>query len=97
MPTRISGETNASDISSRTNAPSISWGVMSSWNHCYIIEDKQCSILVIYFVHMRLDVNGSIFCTKDEKIDFEENKFNVRFGECSVFDVKRPINVESYV
>ena len=35
-----------------------------------------------------LKVNGSIFCTKNEKIGFEENKFNKfneRFGECSGF------------
>ena len=32
---------------------------------------------------MRLNVNGSIFCTKNKKIDFEENKFNERFGDCS--------------
>ena len=25
---------------------------------------------------------GPFFCTKNEKIDFEENKFNERFGEC---------------
>ena len=32
-----------------------------------------------------LKVNGSNFCTKNEKIGFEENKFNERFGECSGF------------
>ena len=35
--------------------------------------------------NMRLNVNGSIFCLKNEKIDFKENKFNERFGECSGF------------
>ena len=34
-------------------------------------------------MHMRFNGNGSILCTKNEKIDFEEKKFNVRFGECS--------------
>ena len=31
---------------------------------------------------MRLNIKGSIFCTKnDKKNDYEENKFNKRFGE----------------
>ena len=40
---------------------------------------------------------GPFFRTKNEKIDFEEKKFNERFGECSVFYIKRPINVESHM
>ena len=31
---------------------------------------------------------GPFFCTKNEKIDFEESQFNVRFGECSFFTSK---------
>ena len=51
-----------------------------------------------YFIHKRLNINGSIFfCTKNKEIDFEENKFNERFGECSDFYIKRPINVESHM
>ena len=30
-------------------------------------------------------INGSIFLTKNEEIDFEENKFNELFGEYSFF------------
>ena len=37
---------------------------------------------------------GPFFCTKNEKIDFEENKFNERFCECSSFYIKRPNNIE---
>ena len=41
---------------------------------------------------------GPIFCTKNEKIDFEENKFNERFGAFSgFFYIKRPINVEFHM
>ena len=40
---------------------------------------------------------GLFFCTTNEKIDFEENKFNERFGECSFFYIKRPVNVESHM
>ena len=45
---------------------------------------------------MRLNINGSIFCTKNEKNDFKEQKFNERFDERSFFYIKRPINVESH-
>ena len=37
------------------------------------------------------------FCTKNEKNDFEEKKFNERFGECSFFLHQKPINVESHM
>ena len=37
------------------------------------------------FIHMRRNVNESIFCKNNEKIDFEEKKLNAMFGECSVF------------
>ena len=33
---------------------------------------KVRSIIVSYFIHMRPNFNGSIFCTKNGKIDFEE-------------------------
>ena len=37
---------------------------------------------------------GPFFCTKNEKNDFEENKFNERFGECSgFFTSKDPITL----
>jgi hypothetical protein len=45
---------------------------------------------------MRLNVDGSNFCTKNKKITFEEKKFGERFGECSFFYIKRPINVDSH-
>ena len=35
---------------------------------------KVHSILVSYFIHMRLNINGSIFCTKNKEIDFEEKR-----------------------
>ena len=41
-------------------------------------------------------VMGPFFVQKTKKIDFEEKKFNVRFGECSFFYIKRPINIESH-
>ena len=47
----------------------------------------------MYYIMIKVD--GSISFTKNEKNDFEENKFDERFGECSVFYIKRPINVES--
>ena len=41
---------------------------------------------------------GPFFCTRNEKNDFKENKFNVKFGECLfVFYIKRPIKVESHM
>ena len=40
---------------------------------------------------------GPIVCTKNKKVDFEEKKFIERFGECSFFYIKRPINVESHM
>ena len=46
---------------------------------------------------MRLNVNGSIFCTKTEKKYFEDNELSERFDECSVFFLKRPINVDSHM
>ena len=60
---------------------------------------KVHSILVGYFIDMRLNVNGSIFFGKKmKKNDFEEKKVNVRrFGECSFFYIKRPINIESHM
>ena len=42
-------------------------------------------------------INGSIFLTKNEEIDFEENKFNELFGEYSFFYINRPFNVESHM
>ena len=39
---------------------------------------------------------GQFFHTKNEKKYFEK-KINERFGECSFFYVKRPINVESHM
>ena len=45
---------------------------------------------------MGLKVDMSIFYTKNEKNDHEEKK-NVRFGECSVFYIKSPINFESHI
>ena len=35
------------------------------------------------------------FFVQKTKNDFEENKFKERFGECSLFYIKRPINDES--
>ena len=40
---------------------------------------------------------GPFFVQKNEKIKFEEKKFCERFGECSFFYIKRPINVESHM
>ena len=42
---------------------------------------------------MRLKVIGSIFLYKKRKNDFEENKFNERFGECVFFTSKDPISL----
>ena len=39
---------------------------------------------------------GPIFVLKTKKITFEEKKFGERFGECSFFYIKRPINVDSH-
>ena len=39
---------------------------------------------------MRLNVNG---CTKNEKMDSEENKFNEKFGVCSFFTSKDPLTL----
>ena len=41
--------------------------------------------LLSYLYIQHLTLLGPFFCTKNEKIDFEENKFNERFGECSFF------------
>ena len=47
---------------------------------------KVLSILVSYFIDMIPNVNGSFFFIENEKKkDFEENKFNKRFMECSFF------------
>ena len=40
---------------------------------------------------------GPFFCTNNEEIDFEENKFNEFFGECSFFYIKRPITIECHM
>ena len=56
---------------------------------------KVRSILLSHFIDARLNINGSIFCTKNKY--FKEKKFNERFGECLVFYIKRPISVESYM
>ena len=42
---------------------------------------------------MRLNVNGSIFYTKNEKIKFEEKKFGERFGEFIFFTSKDPLTL----
>ena len=44
---------------------------------------KVRSNLLSYFIHTRLNINGSIFCTKNKY--FKEKKFNERFGECLIF------------
>ena len=47
---------------------------------------------------MTLNFIVSIFFgTKDQKLDFEENKLNERFGECSFVYIKRPSNVKSHM
>ena len=48
-----------------------------------IIEtyDKVHFNLLTYFIHMRHNINGSLFLNKKQD-DFEEKKFNGRFGEC---------------
>ena len=39
---------------------------------------------------------GPYFCTKNEKNDFEENKFIERFGECSnIFYIKPMSRLEA--
>ena len=41
---------------------------------------------------------GPFSCTKNETIDFEENKFNERFGGCpGFFYIKRPIKIKSHM
>ena len=42
---------------------------------------------------------GPFFLLKKQKNDFEENKFNERFGESLFvsFYIKRPINIESHM
>ena len=35
---------------------------------------KVRSSLLSYFIHMRRNVNGSIFCKNNENIDFEEKQ-----------------------
>ena len=56
----------------------------------FINHAKVRSILLSYFIHMRLNVNGSFFVQKN---DFEENKFKERFGECSLFTSKDPLTL----
>ena len=47
---------------------------------------KVRSILVSYFIHMRLNFNGFIFLYKKQnKNYFEDNKLSERFGECLFF------------
>ena len=41
------------------------------------------SISVVTLYTYDSTLMGLFFCTTNEKIDFEENKFNERFGECS--------------
>ena len=53
--------------------------------------------LLSYLYIWHLTLLGPFFCTKNEKNDFEEKKFNERFGECSIFSTsKDPIgnNIE---
>ena len=40
---------------------------------------------------------GPFLCAKIGKIDVEENNFNKKFGTCSFFSIKRPIDVESHM
>ena len=55
--------------------------------------------LVTLYICMRLNVNGSnsIVCTKNEKVDYEENKFIERFCECSFLHQKTQLCWVSYV
>ena len=54
------------------------------------------STLVNYFINMRLNINGSIFCATNEKIDFEENLFYETFCESSGF-FYITINIDSHM
>ena len=67
---------------------------LDNFQACFFKKER--SIFVSYFIHMRLNVNRLIFL-QQTKFDFEEKKFNVRFGDCSFFYIKRPIKVESYI
>ena len=63
--------------------------------------EKKCtrvrSDLLSYFLHMTLNVIGSIFLHKKRKKEIKENKFNWRFGECLFFYIKRPNNVKCHM
>ena len=53
-------------------------------------------LVTLYIQHSTL--LGPIFCTKNEKIYFEENKFSKRFGECPFFYLhKKPNNFECHM
>ena len=57
---------------------------MNSADFKSLAKPKESFNLLSYFIHMRLNVNP-FFCTKNQKIDFEEKKFSERFGECLVY------------
>ena len=48
--------------------------------------------LLSYLYIWHLMLLGPFFCAKKE-INFEENKFNERFGECSFFTSKDPLTL----
>ena len=53
------------------------------FNFNYWLNYVSTQLLTLYIQHLTL--LGPFFCTKNKKLDFEENKFNERFGDCSVF------------
>ena len=47
-------------------------------------------------MHMRHNVNGPIFCTKKEQIDFEENKYSTtKMGVAGLMFEPHPLNSEN--
>ena len=64
-------------------------GLLLAWNIKIgkIINKQDTEICLTYLVtsYIWLNVNGSIFCTKNEKYDFKEKKFSARFREYSGF------------
>jgi hypothetical protein len=65
---------------------------MNSADFKSLAKPKESFNLLSYFIHMRLNVNP-FFCTKNEKIDFEEKEFNERFDESSgFFSSKDPLS-----
>ena len=47
---------------------------------------------MFYFSSLDIILN-TLYCTKNEKNNFEENKFNERFGECLLFTSKEPLTM----